>query len=37
MREKYWLNMQRNVDIWDSFNAEKEAIEAIEPLKVAAG
>jgi len=30
---QYWLNMQRNVDIWDSFAAERDSIESIEPLQ----
>lgn len=29
---QYWLNMQRNVDLWESLNANRVAIEAIEPL-----
>ena len=33
---EYWLNMQRNVDIWDSFDSERDLIESIEPLQVAA-
>jgi len=33
---QYWMNMQRNVDVWDSYDAESEAIEAIEPLLVSA-
>lgn len=32
---QYWLDMQRNVDIWDSYNAERDAIDSIEPLQVA--
>jgi len=31
---QYWLNMQRNVDIWDSLDADKNSIESIEPLHV---
>jgi len=31
---QYWLNMQRNVDIWDSFDADKNSIESIEPMCV---
>ena len=30
---QYWLNMQRNVDIWESFDSERDAIESIEPLQ----
>ena len=33
---QYWMNMQRNIDIWDSFDAESESIEPIEPLAAAA-
>jgi len=32
---QFWLNLQRNVDIWDSFESGHEAIEAIEPLSLA--
>ena len=32
---QYWLNMQRNVDLWDSYDECHEAIEAIEPLPIA--
>lgn len=32
---QYWLNMQRNIDIWDSYNTEQDAIDSIEPLQVA--
>lgn len=32
---QFWLNLQRNVDIWDSFESSHEAIEAIEPLSLA--
>lgn len=31
---QYWMNMQRNVDIWDSFTEQQASIEAIEPLPV---
>lgn len=34
---QYWLNLQRNVDLWDSLELHSEEIEAIEPLAVAAG
>ena len=33
---QYWLNMQRNVDLWDALDLNREAIEAIEPLPVVA-
>ena len=29
---QYWMNMQRNIDIWDSLDEEREAIDSIEPL-----
>ena len=32
---QYWLNMQRGVDIWDSFELDRDAIEAITPSPVA--
>jgi len=32
---QYWLNLQRNVDLWDSLDADRVAIEAIEPLPIA--
>ena len=32
---QFWLNLQRNVDLWDSFNSNHEDIEAIEPLPMA--
>lgn len=32
---QYWLNMQRNVDIWDSFDEDGPSIESIEPLSAA--
>ena len=35
---QFWLNLQRNVDIWDAFESNRDAIEAIEtiePLPVA--
>ena len=31
---QYWLNMQRNVDIWDSFDSDQDSIDSIEPLCV---
>ena len=30
-----WLNMQRNIDLWDSLDAHRREIEAIEPLPAA--
>lgn len=30
---QYWINMQRNVDIWDSLDAEGDALDSIEPLQ----
>lgn len=29
---QYWLNLQRNVDLWDSLDIERASIEQIEPL-----
>ena len=29
---QYWLNMQRNVDLWDALDKNLEAIEGIDPL-----
>lgn len=29
---QYWLNLQRNIDLWDSLEANRESIEHIEPL-----
>ena len=29
---QYWLNMQRNVDLWESLELRGDAIAAIEPL-----
>lgn len=35
---QFWLNLQRNVDLWDSLELNREAIEQVEPLPaVAAG
>ena len=31
---QYWLNLQRNVDIWDSLEQGRESIEQVEPLPV---
>lgn len=33
---QYWLNLQRNVDLWDSLELNREAIEQIEPLPIVA-
>lgn len=33
---QYWLNLQRNVDIWDSLEEHRGELEEIEPLPVAA-
>lgn len=33
---QYWLNLQRNVDLWDSLEKDASAIEAIEPLPLLA-
>ena len=32
MTPQYWLNMQRNIDLWDSLEANRDTIEAIDPL-----
>ena len=29
---QYWLNMQRNIDIWDSIDEDREFIDSIEPI-----
>lgn len=29
---QYWLNLQRNVDLWDSLDLDRASIERIEPL-----
>lgn len=35
---QYWLNLQRNVDLWDSLELNRDAIENVEPLpQVAVG
>lgn len=34
---QYWLNMQRNVDIWESLEIERDTIDAIQPLANVAG
>lgn len=31
---QYWLNLQRNVDLWDSLELNREAIEQVEPLPI---
>ena len=33
---QYWLNLQRNVDLWDSLELNHNAIESIEPLSICA-
>ncbi|MBQ9954018.1 MAG: HigA family addiction module antidote protein [Eggerthellaceae bacterium] len=33
---RYWLNLQHGVDLWDSLDLDRDAIEAIEPLPVIA-
>ena len=33
---QFWLNLQRNVDLWDSLELNRESIEVIEPLPLAA-
>lgn len=32
---QYWLNMQRNVDLWDSLDLHIDEIAALEPLPIA--
>lgn len=32
---QYWLNLQRNVDLWDSLEINREAIEDVQPLPIA--
>ena len=29
---QFWLNLQRNVDLWDSLDLNRESIDSIEPL-----
>lgn len=29
---QYWLNIQRNVDLWDSFERHKQEIEGLTPI-----
>lgn len=29
---QYWLNLQRNVDLWDSLDLQRDSIERIQPL-----
>ncbi len=29
---QYWLNLQHNVDLWDSFQLNSDAIDQVEPL-----
>ena len=33
---QFWLNLQRNIDLWDSLELNRESIEAVEPLSIAA-
>lgn len=33
---QYWLNLQRNVDLWDSFEASQAHIEAVQELPAVA-
>ena len=33
---QFWLNLQRNIDLWDSLELNRDAIEAVEPLPIAA-
>ena len=33
---QYWLNLQRNVDLWDSLELNREAIEQVGPLPIVA-
>ena len=32
-----WLNLQRNVDLWDSLELHRKDVDAIEPLPLAVG
>jgi len=32
---QFWLNLQRNVDLWDSLELNRESIEQVEPLQPA--
>lgn len=32
---QYWMNMQRNVDLWDSLDANEESINQAQPLAAA--
>ena len=32
----YWLNMQRNIDLWDSLDLHADEIRALEPISMAA-
>jgi len=32
---EFWLNLQRNVDLWEAENAIKEDVRRIQPLRVA--
>lgn len=33
---QYWLNMQRNIDLWESLELNRESIEQVEPLPLVA-
>ena len=33
---QYWLNLQRNVDLWDSLELNRENIEQVQPLPLVA-
>ena len=33
---QYWLNLQRNVDLWDSLDLNRTSIEQVKPLPIAA-
>ena len=32
---EFWLNLQRNIDLWEAENAIKEDVKRIQPLRVA--
>lgn len=34
---QFWLNMQRNVDLWNSLDLERESIDNIVPFKLPGG
>lgn len=33
---QYWLNLQRNIDVWNSLSLNNESIEEIDPLPIPA-